>query len=129
MLLLLSRYTGFWATLGLVLGTGVFGAWLARRQWRWLLQRTQSRIQQQELPQELVTDGLMILMGACLLVTPGILTDLLGLTLMVPVVRSWLRKVAGEWIRGHVVVLAPPPGNPPGPPDVVDGKARRTPTP
>lgn len=121
LLMLLARLTGFWTTIGLIVLTGVLGAWAARNQWRWLLRRTRMRIGQQEIPAEVVTDGLLILVGACLLVTPGILTDIAGLTLLVPGARRWYRKVAAEWLRSRLWTMSS--AGVPGDGEVLEGTA------
>ncbi len=126
LLLVLARYTGVLVTLGLVLVTGLAGAWMARRQWHLLLARSRIRIEQQELPAELVTDGFLILLGGCLLIAPGVLTDFAGLALMVPAVRRWFRRRGAEWVRGRLQIAARQLG-PELTANTVDGAARETP--
>jgi UPF0716 protein FxsA len=127
LLLVLARYTGVPVTLGLVFLTGLAGAWMARRQWHLLLARSRIRIEQQELPAELVTDGFLILLGGCLLIAPGVLTDLAGLALMFPATRRWFRRRGAEWVRGRLQVAARQLG-PEFNANTVDGTARENPT-
>ncbi len=128
LLLILARYTGVWTTVSIVLITGVTGAWFARKQWQWLLDRTRSRMQQREVPAELFSDGFMILLGACLLIAPGILTDLLGFSMLIPGCRTWYRNRMSAWIRDKVqIVQVGGSGSSLDRPEVVDGTARETP--
>lgn len=126
LLLYLAQYTGAPFAVGLVLVTGLAGVWLARRQWHWLLKRSRSRIEQQELPAELIADGFLILLGGCLLVAPGVLTDIAGLALMLPAGRRWFRNRGAAWVRERLKMAARPLDAFPGS-GTVDGSARETP--
>jgi UPF0716 protein FxsA len=57
---------------------------------------------QGELPGQALMDGVLILIGAALLLTPGFLTDVLGFSLLIPVTRSAYRKLLRRWIRGKM---------------------------
>lgn len=87
LLLWLSDVTDWRLTLALVIGTGVAGSWLLRRQgWRtW--QRLQDDLRDGRLPADSLQDGLLVMLAAALLITPGVLTDLAGLLLLTPTVR------------------------------------------
>lgn len=91
----LSHLMGFWATVALVLVTGVLGASLAKREGLRVLGRWQAALAEARMPEEGVLDGLLVLVGGVLLVTPGVLTDLTGLLLLLPPTR----KVAAAWLR------------------------------
>ena len=76
-------------TITLVIATGILGAFLARKQgmqWREGMAR---QLQRGELPTDGLLDGLMIFVAGALLVTPGVLTDVVGFGLLVPKLRSW----------------------------------------
>lgn len=98
----MSGWIGFGTTLGLVLGTGFAGAALARWQGFQVIQRVQKEMQQGTLPAGALGDGALILMAGVLLITPGVLTDLLGLSLLVPPIRTLLKKVAHWWWIHHL---------------------------
>lgn len=89
-LMIVSKYLTWPVTLLIVILTGVLGAWLARLQWHWLIVRLKTRQQPASLS-EVLSDGAMILFAGALLVTPGFLTDLFGLTLLIPQCRRWYR--------------------------------------
>jgi UPF0716 protein FxsA len=78
---------GFWATLGLVVGAGILGAAILSRQSLGVLRRTQEAIAQGRPPVAPVLDGAFLLFAAALLITPGFLSDVLALLLLVPPIR------------------------------------------
>lgn len=129
LLAFLSRFMGFWLTLAILLGTAGLGAWLARLQWRWLLRKSRLAGASREVPPELISDGLMLLIGAGLLITPGFLTDLFGLGLMIPWLRRKIRAWAGDWIRRNMVVVSGGSAFYQEADGTVEGQARETPRP
>ncbi len=78
-------------TFALVIATGILGAVLARRQgFRWR-QKMATQLQQGEVPTDGLLDGLMIFIAGALLLTPGVLTDLLGFALLITPLRSLVK--------------------------------------
>ncbi len=90
---------GLLITIGTIAVTGIAGATLARHQGMSVLRELQERMGQGELPGQALMDGVLILIGAALLLTPGFLTDVLGFSLLVPVTRSAYRKLLRRWVR------------------------------
>lgn len=125
LLLQIGAWLGPLPAFGLVLGTGIAGAWLARRQGVAVLLRLVRDAQQGVPPAEALAEGALVVVGGLLLVTPGVITDVVGLVLLVPAVRRWLaprvlrRLVASGRIHGTHVVFGTPrpfdPGSPPSP--------------
>jgi UPF0716 protein FxsA len=101
-----GQVVGFWATLAMVVGAGVLGSVVMSRQGISVARRTREAIAQGRPPVGPVLDGAFLLLAGALLITPGFITDLLALTLLVPPIR---RKV-GRWCvrrlveRAHVQV-------------------------
>ena len=91
LLMLISTRMGPSATILLVLVTGTLGATLARRQGLQNLRSIQSSTQQGQIPAVALIDSLMIFAAGLLLITPGILTDVVGFSLLVPPVRAAIR--------------------------------------
>jgi UPF0716 protein FxsA len=105
----LHGLVGFLPTVALVLGTGVAGAALVRRQGLATLLKIQQEMAVGKVPAPQMMDGVMILVAGALLVTPGIITDAVGFLLLVPFVREkirfWIRKKLEEKVRsGYVQV-------------------------
>jgi UPF0716 protein FxsA len=87
---------GFWATLGLVLGAGVIGAMIMSRQGLTVARRTREAVALGRPPVGPVLDGAFLLLAGALLISPGFITDVLALALLVPPIR---RKVARWCVR------------------------------
>ena len=92
LLVRLGQAVGLAPTLGLVLATGVVGAWLARAQGLRTLARFRSEMAAGRVPQGPLLDGLIVLVGGAFLLTPGLLTDVAGFLLLVPLTRAWLKR-------------------------------------
>lgn len=93
---------GVLTTVAIVLATGVAGAWLARAQGLRALRRLQEAVAAGQFPGDEILDGVLILAGGLLLLTPGFLTDLLGLCALVPGTRHVLKAVLKAQVRRRV---------------------------
>ena len=116
LLIEVGRRIGTLPTLGLILLTGVVGATLARYQGIAVLRRMQLELAEGRLPAASLLDGVIILIAAALLVTPGILTDAAGFALLVPLTRAGIRRLMRRWLeralregRANVVISFGPP--------------------
>jgi len=83
----------------LVLGTGFIGYIMARAQGLAVFKRAVEEIKQGMPPGESVIDGVCVLLGGGMLLTPGLITDLLGFLLLLPVTRNKFKELAGKVIR------------------------------
>ena len=92
LLIEIGRRVGTAATLGLIVSTGILGAWLARRQGLGVLRRMQEQTAAGALPASEIVDGVLILVAAAVLMTPGVLTDAFGFLCLVPAFRSMLKR-------------------------------------
>ncbi len=89
-------------TIAVVLATGAAGAWLARAQGLRALQRLQEAVRSAQFPGEEIFDGVLILGGGPLLLTPGFLTDILGFLALVPGTRHLLKTLVKSQVRGRM---------------------------
>lgn len=80
------------ATIGLVIGTGIVGASLARRQGLNTLGRLRRDLDAGGLPAVPIVEGVLILVAAAVLITPGVLTDLFGFACLIPALRRLLAR-------------------------------------
>jgi UPF0716 protein FxsA len=112
-------------TVLLVVLTAVAGAALARVQGLATLQRLQTTLARGEAPAIEMIEGVLLLVGALLLLTPGFITDLLGFACLVPLTR---RALAWQVLKRFTVVT---PGGPDrgdqngGAPRTIEGEFRR----
>jgi len=113
LLLVLADKTSWQFTLGLVLATGVVGAALARHQGLRCLQRIRQKMAAGQLPGDPLMDGLMILVAGALLVTPGVLTDLVGFALLLPIFRRLMKRWLKHRFEAKVRVVSSVQGWPP----------------
>lgn len=102
LLIEVGRRIGTLPTLALIVFTGLLGATLARLQGVAVLRRMSTEMQQGRLPASSIIDGVIILVAAALLVTPGILTDACGFLLLVPLTRRGIRALLRRWIERAV---------------------------
>ncbi|MFT5358695.1 MAG: UPF0716 protein FxsA [Polyangiales bacterium] len=102
LLMKVGSLLGFWPTVGIVLATGMLGAALAKREGVRVLSRWQRDMSEGRIPEDGVLDGVLILVGGVLLVTPGVLTDALGLSLLIPWTRRGLSMLFRSRIKNGV---------------------------
>lgn len=93
-ILQVGSWIGFWPTVVLLLVDSVLGAVLLRSQGSLAWRRLREAIESRRLPHREAADGALVVMGGALLLTPGFLTDLAGLLLMVRPVRDLLSRTA-----------------------------------
>ena len=126
LLIVIGRVLGPVATIALVLVTGALGAWFARLEGARVIRRWQEAMAQQQLPKDGVIDGLLIFVGGLMLITPGILTDIAGLSMVMPPTRRVIARFVRTWFErqiavGRVQFYAPGYASPQGPRgDVID---------
>jgi UPF0716 protein FxsA len=94
LLIQLGQVVGLAPTLLLVIATGVTGAWLARTEGMRVFFRFQRELASGRLPGQALLDGLSVLVGGAFLLTPGVLTDFVGFSLLLPVTRRWIQSRA-----------------------------------
>ena len=110
LLIKLGAVIGAFNTLLLVILTGATGAYLARLQGLQVMFRVRERLQQGEMPAEDMLDALIILIAGIVLLTPGLLTDMVGLLLLLPSIRFrfkvWLRQKLDLWTQNRKISIS-----------------------
>ncbi len=102
LLIQVGQWIGLLPTLLIVLGTGAAGAALARREGLRTLMAIQTEMAAGRMPGSSLLDGAAILIGGAFLLTPGILTDLVGFSLLMPVTRGWMKRRMAKFIERQV---------------------------
>lgn len=108
-------------TVGLLILVSVVGTWLVRREGVRAWSKFRAALQAGRPPTTEVVDGALVLFGGALLLTPGFLTDILGLTLVFPPTRAVVSRAVRARVRTRVGM-----GGLMG--VVLTGRGRRTPT-
>jgi len=84
---------GWLPTLAILVIDSLLGTWLLRSQGRAVWQRFQSTMQAGRIPHREVFDGVLVIFGAAFLITPGFITDIVGVLLLLPPTRSVFRRM------------------------------------
>jgi len=93
-LIAVGDWIGLVPTLVLLLVVSLTGAWLAKREGLAAWRRFQQALAEGRMPTVEVADGAMILLAGALLLTPGFLSDVVGVLLLLPPTRALARRVA-----------------------------------
>ncbi len=102
LLIRLGEYMGVVLTIILVASTGAIGVSLARSQGYRVIERIKNNLNRGEMPTDDLVGGLLILMGGVMLLTPGILTDLTGFSLILPGTRNFFTKLIKKRFIKHL---------------------------
>ena len=95
----LGAIIGSWTTILLIASTGFIGVFLARSQGLAVLYRMRRDMEAGLVPADQLFDGACILIGGALLLTPGLLTDLLGFSLLIPQTRVLFKSAAYRYLN------------------------------
>jgi UPF0716 protein FxsA len=98
----LGGLIGVWPTIAMVAVTGLVGAALAKREGRRALASYQEALANGQLPEEGIVSGLLILAGGVMLITPGVLTDVFGLAMMIPPIRRSVAKLVKDRLQKRI---------------------------
>lgn len=99
LLLLLGELTAWYVPILFILGTGLLGTWLTRTQGLTVYRRIQNELAAGRMPTDSMIDGVMIFVAGVLLVMPGVLSDILGISAMIPPVRAFYRRQLVAWFH------------------------------
>lgn len=102
LLIELGQLVGLLPTLALVVFTGVTGAWLARAEGLRVFFQFQRELASGRLPGQAMLDGISVLVGGAFLLTPGVLTDVVGFSLLLPFTRRWIQGRARKRLERRI---------------------------
>jgi UPF0716 protein FxsA len=89
-------------TILIIAATGILGASLAKSQGLQVMRKINLSAEQGRFPAEELIDGLFILLGGFTLLTPGFITDLLGLSMLFPPTRTLYKRLARQMIENKM---------------------------
>jgi UPF0716 protein FxsA len=104
LLLQIGSAIGAAETIYLIIITGIVGAWLAKREGLSVVRKIQEDAVNGVSPGDRLVEGLMVLIGGVLLLTPGVVTDLCGLAMIFPLTRAPLARRTKGWLAARVTV-------------------------
>jgi UPF0716 protein FxsA len=107
-----GQQIGVWWTIALLVLDSVLGSLLMRAQGRAAWRRFGDATQAGRVPAREVLDGVLVIFGGALLLTPGFVTDILGLFLLIPPTRALVRGVLVRRLAHRMVVSAVGPRRP-----------------
>mgnify|MGYP000493340857 CR=1 FL=1 len=97
-----SQNMGFWTTIGLIIATGIAGYYLAKSEGKIVLSNINSQLSQGRVPGEELLTGLSILIGGIFLVVPGIVTDIMGITMILPGTREIYKNIIRRYFTNRI---------------------------
>jgi len=100
-LIQIGRATGAWTTIGIVLLTGLAGAALAKHEGLRTYHRIRSELAAGRIPGDQLVDALLILIAGVLLITPGLISDMVGLAMLIPQARQVVRETLKRRFRAR----------------------------
>ncbi len=103
-----GQWIGVLPTLALLLADAILGSMLLRHQGRSAWRRFNEALAQNRFPGKEVADGVMITVGGTLLVTPGFLSDIVGLTLLIPPTRALTRGFVTRFLGWRFKLVSGP---------------------
>lgn len=111
-LLLSGKTIGVLPTVLLIILTGFVGAYLAKKQGIQAVRNLQKEIQYGRIPSNAILDAMAIFVGGIMLLTPGFISDIVGLFLLFPITRNWIKpfliQFIKKWIDKHTIHIIRP---------------------
>jgi len=116
-LIQVGQVIGPWWTIGLLVADSILGSWLIRREGRRAWQALSTAIGSGQMPARELADAALILVGGTLMLTPGFVSDGLGLLMILPVTRPVARRLLTRVVTRHLLtsVTRMTPSGPPAP--------------
>ena len=127
LLLMLARIDWRITVLAILI-SGIVGAFYVRRQGISVMRQLRATLDRNEMPTDVLIEGALVLFASALLITPGLITDLFGFSLLLRPCRRWYQKQLIRWLKSRInvkMVVSPESGfrqKPYADKDIVDGE-------
>jgi UPF0716 protein FxsA len=99
LLYVMGRTIGFWWSIAFMIATALAGTFFGKREGLKVWREWKESLARGRMPEEGIIGGVLVLIGAALLITPGVLTDVTGLALMIPVSRKFIGKHVRRYLE------------------------------
>ena len=97
-----GKKIGSLSVIGIIILTGILGAYLVKSQGFMILKKIQNDIDEGILPGNSLIQGAIILAGGILLLTPGFITDIVGFIFLMPFTRKVVKNYLLKWLKGKI---------------------------
>ena len=97
-----GKKIGSLTTIGIIILTGIIGAYLVKGQGFMILKKIQSDLNEGIIPGDSLIQGAIILAGGIFLLTPGFVTDIIGFIFLIPASRRIVKKYLLKWLKGKI---------------------------
>lgn len=94
-----GKKIGGLTTIGIIILTGIIGAYLVKGQGFMILKKIQSDLNEGIIPGDSLIQGAIVLAGGIFLLTPGFVTDIIGFIFLIPVSRRVVKKYLLKWLK------------------------------
>ena len=125
LLITVGSVIGGFTTILLVIFTAILGTYLLRIQGLATLQKAQTSLNQGQAPAGALLEGVLLLIGGILLLTPGFVTDAVGFTCLIPPIRQKIVNLFIKKIKIPAQNHTQQPNKSDNKPDVIEGEYRR----
>jgi UPF0716 protein FxsA len=109
-----GQVIGAWWTIALLVADSILGSWLVKREGARAWRALRVALAEGRMPARELADGALIVIGGTLMLTPGFVSDVLGVLFILPFTRPLGRRLLARFI-GRRMVVAAMPGHVPGP--------------
>jgi UPF0716 protein FxsA len=107
-----GQVIGAWWTIALLVADSIFGSWLIRHEGRRAWQALTVALESGRMPATELADGALILVGGTLMLSPGFVTDVVGIVLILPFTRPLARRLLTRLVARRIIVAGRPgPGS------------------
>lgn len=100
----IGHATEIWVPFAIVMGSIIAGTVVTRWQGLRVFQRIRDDARSGRMPADALVDAFLILLAGILLIIPGVITDIVGIALLIPPLRTLMKRGAKAWLRRHVKV-------------------------
>ena len=105
-LIQVGHVIGVWWTILLLVADSILGGWLIRREGSRAWRALRAALDEGRMPHRELTDGVLIVLGGALMLSPGFVTDVLGIVLILPFTRPVFRRMLASYAASRATVYA-----------------------
>lgn len=104
-LIQVGQVIGVWWTILLLVADSIFGAWLMRREGSRAWKALQEAITGGRMPSKELADGALVVLGGALMLSPGFVTDVFGIVLILPFTRPFFRGILASAVQRRMLTV------------------------